>query len=157
MSSKLLVKVVKIQVIDVMQSGAHIHDRQLGSALFCESDVVGNCGIDVVSTVRRSRSIQVSELSNLMVDLNLGEGDVDLDAALAEMEIEDVDDNMDGKLGKEEFMKWLAAKKAELADMEGGAASGSNANGATGGSKHQGVIDANAWGDDPQHLSLIHI
>ena len=93
------------------------------------------------------RSIQVSELSKLILDLGMGEGDVDLDTAVAEMEIDDMDDNMDGKLGKAEFMKWLAAKKQELADMEPEPTKKS--------SKPEKVkhvaADQNAWGDDPKH------
>mmetsp|Transcript_2522 Transcript_2522/g.3824 ORF Transcript_2522/g.3824 Transcript_2522/m.3824 type:complete len:227 (+) Transcript_2522:44-724(+) len=94
-----------------------------------------------------SGSIQVSELSKLILDLGMGEGDVDLDTAVAEMEIDDMDDNMDGKLGKAEFMKWLAAKKQELADMEPEPTKKS--------SKPEKVkhvaADQNAWGDDPKH------
>lgn len=94
-----------------------------------------------------SGAIQVSELTGLLADLGMGEGDVDLDAAVAEMEIDDADADMDGKMEKGEFMKWLAAKKAELADMDGGGEEESKQSVKVAST----VVDANAWGDDPKH------
>lgn len=95
-----------------------------------------------------SGSIQVAELSRLLIDLNLGEGDADLDTAMAEMELSELDDNMDDKLDKKEFMKWLEAKKAELRDMEGGGAAEPEP--AKTAVTHK-VSDDNAWGSDPAH------
>lgn len=80
----------------------------------------------------------------------MGEGDVDLDTALAEMEMDEMDDNMDGKLEKAEFLKWLASKKAELNEMEPSKAAAAPAKS---GDAHAGVKDANAWGSDPTHHS----
>jgi hypothetical protein len=98
--------------------------------------------------VWHARTIQVAELSKLLVDLGLGEGDVDLDEALAEMEIENVDDNLDSTLNKAEFFRWFGAKKSELKasapQAEGSAAAAAAAH-------HEAARDLNAWGEEPKH------
>ena len=95
----------------------------------------------------RHSCIQASELSKILFDLDMGEGDVDLDTALAEMEMDEMDDNMDGKLEKAEFLKWLASKKAELAEMEPSKAAVPAKSGPRAGVNR----DANAWGSEPKH------
>ncbi len=97
--------------------------------------------------VYHARTIQVTELSKLLADLGLGEGDVDLDEALAEMEIENMDDNMDSTLNKTEFFRWFLAKKSELKGSGSTAESSREAAPA----HHEAVHDLNAWGDDPKH------
>lgn len=79
----------------------------------------------------------------------MGQGDAELDETMAELELDEMDDNMDGKLGKAEFMKWLTAKKSEIADALGGESTKASSKNKK--LDHHNARDQNAWGSDPAH------